>query len=290
MTKLRQKLLEQKAFPLYALPGALWIGVFLFAPLLIVIVCSFLKRAPTGALLYEFTIENYARALDPIFLRIIWESFQLALLTAFSCLLLGYPVAYVLATVHRPWRTVLMILLIIPFWTNLVVRTFAVRQLIGDQGPLNQWLINFGFIEEPIHFLNSFFAVYLGMVLNYLPFMVLPLYVTLEKFDFTLLEAARDLGASSWNTLKKVLLPLTKPGMITGFILVFTPSLGEFLIPDLLGGARTMLVGNLVSHQFLKVRDWPFGSALSLLLMAVVMLSLVIIQRNWKHGSRKNLG
>jgi spermidine/putrescine transport system permease protein len=282
--------LPRKSWPIYAVPGALWIAVFLFVPLLIVLICSFLKRSPAGAILYEFTLENYARAFDPIFLRIVFESFQLAVLTALSCLLLGYPVAYVLATIQRPWRSILMILLIIPFWTNLVVRTFAVRQLIGDQGPINTWLLHAGWIQEPIHFLNSFFAVYAGMVLNYLPFMVLPLYVTLEKFDFTLLEAARDLGASGWNTLRKVLLPLTKPGMITGFILVFTPSLGEFLIPDLLGGARTMLVGNLVSHQFLKVRDWPFGSALSLLLMIVVLISLMIIQRTWKHGRRENLG
>jgi len=127
-------------------------------------------------------------------------------------------------------------------------------------------------------------------VMNYLPFMVLPLYVTLEKFDFTLFEAARDLGASSLNIIRRVLLPLTKPGMITGFIFVFTPSLGEFLIPDLLGGAKTMLIGNLISHQFLKVRDWPFGSALSLLLMVVVIVSLIIVQRTWKNEPRRSLG
>jgi len=257
---------------------------------MIVIFCSFLKRAHTGGLIYEFTVENYVRAFDPIFLRILGESFQLALLTAFSCLILGYPVAYVLATLQKPWRTVLMILLVIPFWTNLVVRTFAIRQMIGDQGPINLFLLDLGWIDEPINFLNSFGAVYVGMVMNYIPFMVLPLYVTLEKFDFTLFEAARDLGASSFSIIRRVLLPLTRPGMITGFIFVFTPALGEFLIPDLLGGAKTMLIGNLISHQFLKVRDWPFGSALSLLLMIVVIVSLIIVQRTWKNGPRSNLG
>jgi len=281
---------EKKLPPSYSLPGLFWILLFLVAPLLIVVFCSFLKRAPTGGLIYEFTIENYLRALDPIFLTILFESFQLALLTAFSCLLLGYPVAYVLATLKKPWRTVMMILLVIPFWTNLVVRTFAIRQMIGDQGPINHFLLDMGWVDEPIHFLNSFGAVYVGMVMNYLPFMVLPLYVTLEKFDFTLFEAARDLGASSLNIIRRVLLPLTKPGMITGFIFVFTPALGEFLIPDLLGGSKTMLIGNLISHQFLKVRDWPFGSALSLLLMVVVIVSLVIVQRTWKNGPRSSLG
>lgn len=276
--------------PRYSWISILWLGVFLIAPLLLVLVCSFLTRSPKGGILFEFTWENYARAIDPIFLSILWESFQLAFLTAITCLILGYPVAFVMATMKRPWRGILMILLIIPFWTNLVVRTFAIRQVLGDLGPLNQFLLSLGLISEPIHMLNSYWAVFFGMVTNYLPFMVLPLYVTLEKFDFSYLEAGRDLGASGWALVKKVLLPLTQPGMITGFIFVFTPALGEFLIPDLLGGSRTMLIGNLISHQFLKVRDWPFGSALSLLLMLFVLVSLIIVQRTWKNGARRSLG
>lgn len=267
------------------LPAAAWLIAFLVVPVAIILLYSFLTKGTYGGIVYEFTFENYLRALDPIYLKILWDSFQLAFLTAFICLLVGYPMAYVLATARQPYRSLLMVLLIIPFWTNLVVRTYAIKILLGDQGPVNHWLISSGFISDPINFTNSYGAVLFGMVTNYLPFMVLPLYVTLEKFDFSLLEAGRDLGASSFKLLSRVLLPLTRPGIVTGFLLVFTPALGEFLIPDLLGGARTMLVGNLIIEQYLKSRDWPFGSALSILLMLLVVLSLVSTLRLWKDVS-----
>jgi spermidine/putrescine transport system permease protein len=187
--------------------------------------------------------------------------------------------AYVMAIVSPAVRSVLLALIVIPFWTNLVVRTYAIKVLLNDHGPLFQYAVSLGLIREGYVSSNSDFIVWFGMVTNYLPFMVLPLFVSLEKFDFSLLEAAKDLGAASWRLLFHVLIPMTKPGIVSGLLFVFTPALGEFVIPDLLGGSKTMLVGNLITDQFLRTRDWPFGSALSLILILIVMLSLMIYMR-----------
>lgn len=256
-----------------------WFLWFLLIPLGIVAVYSFATKGTYGGVVYRFSVDNYVRATDWIYLRIFWNSLKLASLTAISCLIIGYPMAYVMATSSARVRSALLILVVIPFWTNFVVRAYAIKILFGELGPVNQLALALGLIHEPIVFANTDFSVWLGMVTNYLPFMVLPLYVALEKFDFSLLEAAKDLGAPGWKILLKVLIPLTKPGIITGSIFVFTPALGEFVIPDLLGGARTMLIGNLITEQFLKTRDWPFGSALSLLLIMIVLASLMIYLR-----------
>jgi len=265
--------------PALVLPALGWFLWFLLIPLSIVILYSFATKGTYGGVVFRFSAENYFRATDWIYLRIFWNSLKLASLTALSCLFIGYPMAYVMATSSARMRSLLLILVVIPFWTNFVVRAYAIKVLFGELGPVNQVALALGLVHEPIAMANSDFAVWVGMVTNYLPFMVLPLYVALEKFDFTLLEAAKDLGASSWHILSRVLIPLTKPGIITGLIFVFTPALGEFVIPDLLGGARTMLIGNLITEQFLKTRDWPFGSALSLLLILVVMASLTLYLR-----------
>ena len=274
--------------PLFILPAVGWFLWFFLIPLGIVIIYSLSTKGTYGGVLFQFNPDNYLRAVDWIYLRIFWNSFKLAVLTSGSCLLLGYPMAYVMATASLSVRKVLLVLVVIPFWTNLVVRAYATKVLFGDFGPLNRFALSLGLIHEPIAFGNSEFLVWLGMVTNYLPFMILPLYVSLEKFDFSLLEAARDLGASSWNLLIQILIPLTKQGIITGVIFVFAPALGEFVIPDLLGGARTMLVGNVITDQFLKTRDWPFGSALSLLLITFVMLSLAVyLKFESKSGGRR---
>jgi spermidine/putrescine transport system permease protein len=275
------------------LPVLGWFLWFLLIPLAIVLFYSFSSKGTYGGVIFRFTLSNYVRAADWIYLRIFWNSVQLATMTAISCLLLGYPMAYVIATASHKMRSLLLILIIIPFWTNFVVRAYATKVLFGDYGPINRFLLSLGWIQESIHFINSSFSIWIGMVTNYLPFMVLPLYVALEKFDFSLMEAARDLGASSWKVIWKVLIPLTKQGIITGVIFVFTPALGEFVIPDLMGGAKTMLIGNLVTEQFLKTRDWPFGSALSLILVLIVMGSLLIYlkaegsEQSFKSGSEK---
>ncbi|MDB5038180.1 MAG: Spermidine/putrescine transporter permease [Bacteriovoracaceae bacterium] len=269
----------------FAIPTIGWMIWFLVIPLIIVFIYSFLTKGIYGGIVYRSTLENYSRAFDWLYFGIFFQSVKLALFTAIFCLLIGYPMAYALATASQKLRPVLLTLLVVPFWTNFVVRTYALKVMFADQGPINSLALSLGLIDAPITLSNSYAMVWLGMVTNYLPYMVLPLYVTLEKFDFSLLEAGRDLGASGWNNFWKVLIPLTKHGIVTGSILVFTPALGEFLIPDLLGGAKTMLMGNLITEQFLKMRDWPFGSALSMVLMAVVLASLVVIIRLWMKES-----
>lgn len=259
-----------------ALPIAGWFFWFLLIPLAIVLVYSFATKGTYGGIVYRFSVENYLRATDPIYLQILWNSIKLAVFTTVSCLILGFPMAYVMATASPRMRSVLLMAVVIPFWTNFVVRAYAIKLLLGETGPVNAVLVSLRLIPEPLALGNSDLAIWLGMVTNYLPFMVLPLFVALEKFDFTLLEAAKDLGARPFDLLLRVLLPMTRAGIVTGSLFVFTPALGEFVIPDLLGGARTMLIGNLMSEQFLKARDWPFGSALSLILVLTVMLSLFV--------------
>ena len=277
---------SSKLPPPLVLPAIGWFLWFLLIPLAIVVVYSLATKGPYGGVIFRFTPENYFRATDWIYLRIFWNSLVLAIFTTVSCLLIGYPMAYVMATAKPGMRSLLLVLVVIPFWTNFVVRAYAIKVLLAEQGPINQLALALGLFHEPISFANSSFSVWLGMVTNYLPFMVLPLYVALEKFDFSYLEAAKDLGASPWNVLWRVLIPLTQPGIVTGCIFVFTPALGEFVIPDLLGGARTMLIGNLITEQFLKTRDWPFGSALSLLLILTVMGSLIVYLRTTTPASR----
>lgn len=269
---------------LLLIPGLGWFLWFLLIPLAIVAVYSFATKGLYGGVVYEFSAKNYVRAADWIYLRIFLSSLWLATLTAVSCLLIGYPMAYVMATSGPKLRSVLLVLVVIPFWTNFVVRAYAIKVLFGEQGPVNHFALWSGLLKEPIPFSNSDFAVWLGMVTNYLPFMVLPLYVAIDKFEFGLMEAARDLGASNRHILTRILLPLTRQGIVSGTIFVFTPALGEFVIPDLLGGARTMLVGNLITEQFLKTRDWPFGAALSLLLIVIVMGCLVVYLRSEAMG------
>ncbi len=266
-----------------ALPAFGWFLVFLFAPLAIVVVYSFLQRGTYGGVVYTPTLDNFRRTFDPLYFGIVLNSVSLAAVTTVASLLLGYPLAYVMATA-RPWtRSLLVFLLVIPFMTNFVVRAYALKVVFSQEGPLNFALIAMGLIHEPLSLTNSPLSVVVGMIVNYLPFMVLPIFVVLEKLDFALLEAARDLGASSKDVILKVLLPLSKSGIVTGSVLVFMPALGEFVIPDLFGGSKTMLVGNLITEQFLKARDWPFGSALSVVLLLLVALAIGLQRRTTKE-------
>lgn len=265
-------------------PPAIWLGLFLLAPLFIVLIFSFMHKGHYGQVEYFFDASNYLRVFEPIYLKIIFRSFSLAGFTTLACLVLGYPFAYFMARSSSRMRNALLAMVIIPFWTNFVVRVYALKILINDNGLINRFLINIGVIAEPIAMTNTLFGVYLGMIYNYLPFTILPLYVFLERFDFTLLDAAHDLGASPVRTFFKVLFPLSMPGILTGSLFVFIPSFGEFVIPDLLGGAQSMYVGNLITETFLKSRDWPFGSALSSFLVLFAMVGFVFIL---KKGAEK---
>lgn len=261
--------------PLWTLsPVITYMVSFLAVPLLLIILVSFFKRGVYGDINYVFTLTNYIRMFDPLYLRIIWISLIISFITTVVCLLFGYPFAYFIARAPKKFRVVLMMLIIVPFWTNSLVRTYAWIILLRTEGIINIYLMKLGFIQEPLTMLYNQGAVLVGLVYTLFPFMILPLYASIEKLDPTYLEAAGDLGASPWKSFLRITLPLTMPGIIAGSLLVFIPTLGYFFIPDLMGGSKTMLVSNLIKNQFLTARDWPFGSALSIVL---IIITLVLI-------------
>ncbi len=265
------------------LPLAWYLG-FLLAPLLIVMATSFALRGLYGGIEWHFTFENFTRAFDPLYVSILVKSFALSLGTTCACFIFGFPVAYSMATARSRSRTVLILLLAIPFLTNLVIRICALRAFTSFDGPLASTLTLLHIAFDPYLLSQNAPLVAFGMISTYLPFMVFPIYASLERFDFSLVEAAEDLGATFFQICTRVVLPSLKGAVFSGILLVFIPAMGEFLIPDLLGGAKIMLAGNLVSEQFLKARDWPFGSAISALLM--LLLGLVVIAvRRWEKRS-----
>ena len=256
-------------------PTVLWMGLFFFLPLLVVFVISFMMRGTYGGIEWTLTLANYVNLADPLYLMVYLRSFLLALATTALCLLFGFPLAYWIARAPARWQPVWLVLVMIPFWTNFLVRTYAWIFILRTEGLMNTVLLHLGLVAEPIEILYTNTAVLIGLVYGYLPFMVLPLYAAMERLDRSLVEAAADLYAPGWSRFWRVILPLTKPGVIAGCLLVFVPAVGAFITPDLLGGARTMMVGNLIQHEYLVVRDWPFGSAVSFVLMAVVLLGVI---------------
>jgi len=265
---------QQNAYWLLT-PGVLWSVVFLFIPLLVVCVISFATRGTYGGVIWQFSLENYRDLWHPVYARIFGHSLVIASLTTVICLVMGFPMAYYIARLSPRWQALWLMLIMIPFWTNFLVRTYAWIFILRTEGLLNTLLLGLGVITTPLDLLYTDRAVLVGLVYGYLPFMVLPLYATLERLDPALVEAARDLYANQWSVFLRVIVPLTKPGIIAGCLLVFIPSLGAFITPDLLGGARNMMVGNLIQHEYLVARDWPLGSAISLILLIIVSSAAV---------------
>lgn len=254
---------------------AVVLQVTLFAiPLAIVAAYSLLSRGAYGGVEQPWTTENYLRLIDPLYGAILLRSFCLAGLATILCLILGFPLALFISRAGRR-KNLYLQLVILPFWTSFLIRTYAWIFLLRDTGLFNSALLAAGVIHEPLPLLYNDGAVLLGLVYGYLPFAVLPLYATLERMDRSLVEAAADLGAGPWQTLTRIIVPLCMPGIRAGALLVFIPCLGAYLTPDLMGGGKTIMVGNLVQNQFTAARDWPFGSAISLVLMAIVMALLV---------------
>ncbi|HEY7547559.1 MAG TPA: ABC transporter permease [Blastocatellia bacterium] len=260
-------------------PGVLWLAVFFVAPLVIVVVVSLATRGPYGAIIYDFSIGNFLRAIDWLYLPAYWRTVWIASATTVLCAVVSYPVAYYIALkAPESWRRPLLVLTVIPFWTSFLIRTYAWILLLRSEGVINSALMSAGLIGEPMKLLYNDFAVLVGQVYGELPFMILPIYVALEKLDRRLLEAAQDLGANRFWTFAKVTLPLSKPGLLAGIVLVFIPSLGAFVTPDLLGGAKSIMIGNLIQNQFTQLNQ-PFGSALSLMLAAAVLILLAVAMR-----------
>jgi spermidine/putrescine transport system permease protein len=253
------------------------------APLAIILAYSFLTRGTWGGISRPWSLESYRRLADPIYLGILWRSFWIAGAATVLCLLLGFPLALFISRAGSR-KNLYLSLVILPFWTSFLVRTYAWMFLLRDTGLVNTALQKLGLIHDSLPLLYNDGAVILGLVYGYLPFMVLPLYATLERLDRNLLEAAADLGARPWVALTRVVIPLSAPGIRAGAILVFIPCLGAYLTPDLLGGGKTVMIGNLIQNQFTTARDWPFGSAVSLTLMAIVLVLLLVFVRREEGG------
>ena len=251
-----------------------WLVLFGLFPFLLVLIASFLTRGDEEFLIYAFSIESYLKIFDPLYLDVFWVSFKLSAVSTVLCLLLAFPFAYLLARIPKRYRSFLLVLTIIPFWTSSLVRTYALVVILKTKGIMNTVLLAAGVIEEPLEVIYTGSAVIVGMVYTLLPFMILPLYASFEKFDRRLIEAAHDLGAGKAEVMIRIVVPLVLPGIIAGVSLVFLPSLGMFFISDLLGGANDLVIGNFIKNQFLTFRDWPFGSVASVIL-TLLMLGLI---------------
>jgi spermidine/putrescine transport system permease protein len=260
-------------------PGALYLAVFFVAPMLLVVLFSVLEPTPGGGVRAALTLANYRRALDPLYLSVLGRSAWLALLTTALALALAYPAAWAIRASAPGRRGLLLALVIIPSWMNLLVKNYAWIVILRRQGVLNTLLQTLGVIDQPLPLLFNQGAVLIGLLHTHLPFMVLPLYVALDRMDWSLVEAARDLGADRWAAFRRVVVPQTLGGVAVGCTLVFIPTLGAFVTPDLLGGPESLMVGTLIESQLLQARNWPFASALAVLLMVVVLAALAGVRR-----------
>jgi spermidine/putrescine transport system permease protein len=282
-------------------PSWLVIGVFMLAPILIMLVYSFLTKEFRGGVIWEFSLAAYDQflfdrglfgdeppTLEWTYITIFARSIIQALIATLLCLLIGFPTAYFIATRPEETRSLWLFLVTVPYWVNLLIRTVSMKFLIRDNGPLNEALLGLGLMSKPLALVNTDLAVQLGLFYSYLPFMVLPIYASVERYNFGLSEAAADLYANRWETLRLVLLPAVKPGIIAGCILVFVPSLGAFLAPDLLGGAKNFMIGSLIEEQFKgNAGNWPFGAAASMILLTMVLIVLLLYAKTQaREGAR----
>ena len=276
---------NRQVFWILGLPGTFWLLCFFLLPLGIIWLMSFGEKTSITEVAVTGTLVNYLRAFDPVYLQILWKSIWVSVLATALCLLVAYPVAFAICFARPVWKPLLLLLVILPFWINLLIRTYALIAVFRTNGFVNAGL---GFVYDllglsalfgpfqPLQLLYNDFAVIAGLVYVYMPFMVLPLYATIERLDRSYLEASLDLGASQSRTFLSVTLPLTMPGIVSGIILVFIPCLGSFLTPDLLGGANAVMIGNVIERQFKAANDWPFGAALSFLLMYATFFALAV--------------
>ena len=280
------------------LPSWVVIGVFLLIPVGLMLLISFMTKEFRGGVIWEFSLAAYDQFLfdrglfgdDPptiqwTYIVIFVRSIVQATIATIFCLIIGFPTAYFIATRDPKNRTFWIFLVTVPYWVNLLIRTVSLKFLIRDNGPINEFLLSFGLLSEPLGLINTNIAVQLGLFYSYLPFMVLPIYASVERFNFTYSEAAADLYADKWSTLRRIVLPNVAPGIAAGCILVFIPSLGAFIAPDLLGGAKNFMIGSLIEEQFKgNAGNWPFGAAASMILLTMVLIALLLYTRQQVKG------
>ncbi|AKT36998.1 ABC transporter permease [Chondromyces crocatus] len=260
-------------------PLMLWLGAFVIAPTAIMLVYSFCQRDELGQVVFEFSLSNYARVFDTTYLKIFTTSIKYAAITTVICLMVGYPVAYHIGRAREGIRNKLLMLVMIPFWTSFLIRTYAWMSILKEEGPLNAMLLYTRMIAAPLDILYTPTAVIIGLVYSYLPFMILPIYGSVEKLDNALIEAAFDLGAGPVSAFSHVIVPLTRPGIFAGVLLVFIPAIGMFAITDLMGGGRVPMIGNVIQNQFGQARDWPFGAALGMTMLLLFAACFALSMR-----------
>jgi len=267
--------------PIFATAGpvSFWMMIFVLLPLIYVFVISFMTRTQYGGIEYSLTLDNYKEMFDPLYLKVIWKSLKLAFFTTVICLVVGYPLAYWIASKPSKLAAKLLMLVMIPYWTSSLVRLFSINLLVMPNGLLNAFLMKLHIISEPLDILYSDGVVMLGLLVAMLPFSVLPLYSSIEKMDKSLIEASKDLGANSVTTFRKVTIPQTMPGIVGCTLLVFIPSLGMYYVPEMLGGGKVMLVGTLIKNQFLVTKNWPFGASLAILLILITLAMMWLYTR-----------
>lgn len=270
---------ERLVLRVLLVPTLFWLIIFFMVPLLVIFVYSFMTRQVPVGIDFPLHLGNYIRFADILYIKIFWRSFVIALLTTAICLLMGYPLAFWMSRQPAKVRNTLLLLLMIPFWTNFVVRTYALKFFLFRQGIMNNVLTGIGLIDEPLLVMYTPTAVVIGLVYGWVVEMILPLYACMADLDNSLLEAAQDLYASRFKVFWRVILPLTLPGIAAGSILVFVPALGAYITPDLLGGSKTAMIGNIIADQFGASADWAFGSALSFVLMAIMLVGTLLYFR-----------
>ncbi|MGL4337693.1 MAG: ABC transporter permease [Turicibacter sp.] len=258
-------------------PYIVWMGIMILIPMFLIFLYSIISPADGNPFSFKFTLDNYAQFFDPIYVNTLMKSLWLALVSTFFCLILGYPLAWIISQIAPNKQSTILLLFIMPMWINMLLRTYAWLSILGKNGIINSFLGMFG--VAPLDLLYTDFAVMLGMVYNFLPFMVLPIYTAIIKVDLNLIDAARDLGATGTQIFRKVILPLTLPGIVTGIIMVFLPAVSTFVIPQLLGGGQYIMIGNLIEKQFLLTGNWNFGSSLSMILMVFILISIWIMKK-----------
>jgi len=283
-------------------PGVLWTLLFFNLPLVIMLFISFVERGRAGGIKLPpvYTLENYQQLFnacvsqfsgpecDPfLYIGIFWHSVRIGLVVTLWCIVLGYPLSYFISRQKPVWRDALMILVIIPFWTNFLVRTYALKSVLATEGLFNSFLISLHLINQPLDLLFNEFAVVVGLIYGYIPFAILPMYASIEKFDHTLMEAAADLGAPPRRAFWRVMLPMTMPGVVAALVLVFVPVVGAFITPDIMGGGKIEMIGTLINRQFGVSRNWPFGSAMSLMLMLLVLIGVIAYFRSSTEETRR---
>ncbi|EHL19514.1 hypothetical protein HMPREF9628_00235 [Peptoanaerobacter stomatis] len=260
-------------------PYILWTLLFTVIPLIIIFVFSISSSNQIGKISFNFTIDKYKQFFEPIYIDVFFRSVKLSLYSTIVCLIVGYPVAYIIANKGLRIRNFLIIFILLPQWTNFLLRTYAWMSILKDNGPINSFLLRTGIINEPLTLLYTDGAVLMGMVYNFLPYMILPIYTVILKIDKNYIEAARDLGANTVTTFRKIIFPLSMPGVVSGVIMVFMPAISTFVISDLLGGGHSMLMGNLIQNQFLAARNWQFGSAISMILILIILISMLLLNK-----------